>query len=526
MARLRQQYPQNYGSSGNISTEFESIVRYLNSAEYGNNTVSELLAKLFDENGVWDGPVEFRKDSSAGFQYRIGEYSTANDGWKTLATLAELRGQDGKDFGEIGAPIIHTRSDSTATAGQTVVDYSHATTDNLLVFVNGLLKTPTTDYTTSATGGTGSAGAVTFTSGLSLNDTITIYKIRATTITGFKRTDFEPATGQSVFAFDHTAETKLQVYLNGVLQREGGSYDYTLQPDNNTVTYNNTTLGTNDTFTVITVENTTVQAVTGMMFEEDFADTSSGMIKFDKITIADGDIPQAKVATLATDIGNRPVMFESASAPTSSSTPVPAQGDLWLNTADDTLHFYSSQSTWVNATPESSLPSFNTTNANQFVKVNGTGTALSYSAVDLSSVIPVSQKGAASGVATLDTSARIPTGQLPTTVSAETVSIFQGSPADTTSGAVTYYMKSIFKQNVAVTHIRVITDSGSINVQLQANGVNIGSNNSATTTGLTETLSTPYALDATNAPIKLTAVTTGNTSASNLEVIVALTINS
>ena len=63
MARIRQQYPQNYGASGNINTEFESVIRYLNAAEFGNNTVGELFGKIFDENGNWDGPVEFKKRS-------------------------------------------------------------------------------------------------------------------------------------------------------------------------------------------------------------------------------------------------------------------------------------------------------------------------------------------------------------------------------------------------------------------------------------------------------------------------------
>ena len=49
MARIRQQYPQNYGASGNINTEFESVIRYLNAAEFGNNTVGELFGKIFDE---------------------------------------------------------------------------------------------------------------------------------------------------------------------------------------------------------------------------------------------------------------------------------------------------------------------------------------------------------------------------------------------------------------------------------------------------------------------------------------------
>jgi len=72
MTRLRQQYPQNYGSSGNISTEFENITRYINTAELGDKTVGELLSTIFDANGTWSGPVEMRLDSSAGLQYRVG----------------------------------------------------------------------------------------------------------------------------------------------------------------------------------------------------------------------------------------------------------------------------------------------------------------------------------------------------------------------------------------------------------------------------------------------------------------------
>ena len=66
MARLRQQNPQNYVASGNINAEFENVIRYLNSAELGEKTLGELLKVLFTEDGVWQGPIEFRNDSSAG----------------------------------------------------------------------------------------------------------------------------------------------------------------------------------------------------------------------------------------------------------------------------------------------------------------------------------------------------------------------------------------------------------------------------------------------------------------------------
>ena len=155
MARIRQQYPQNYGSSGNINTEFESVIRYLNAAELGNNTVGELLAKLFNSNGDFDGPVEFRKDASAGIQYRIGEYADADTGWITLVTLDEIRGESGVNFGEIGAPIIFGRVDTVATASQTVFAYAHDSTDELLVYVDGVLKAPgaSNDYTSDDTAG-------------------------------------------------------------------------------------------------------------------------------------------------------------------------------------------------------------------------------------------------------------------------------------------------------------------------------------------------------------------------------------
>ena len=80
MARLRQLHPGNYKSSGNISDEIEGIVRYLNSAELGDFTISELLAKLFDANGIFDGPVEFKFDTVDGLQFRVGEFVGVTDG--------------------------------------------------------------------------------------------------------------------------------------------------------------------------------------------------------------------------------------------------------------------------------------------------------------------------------------------------------------------------------------------------------------------------------------------------------------
>ena len=89
MARLKILYPNNHTSSGNIGADIENIVRYVNSAELGDNTLSELMKKLFDSEGTVTGVVEIRNDPTNGLQYRVGTYTDANSGWINLATTAE-----------------------------------------------------------------------------------------------------------------------------------------------------------------------------------------------------------------------------------------------------------------------------------------------------------------------------------------------------------------------------------------------------------------------------------------------------
>ena len=71
---LRQQNPQNYISSSYIHAEFEHLIRYLNAAELGNKTISELMAILFDDDGEFRGPIALRLDPDSGLQYRVGIY--------------------------------------------------------------------------------------------------------------------------------------------------------------------------------------------------------------------------------------------------------------------------------------------------------------------------------------------------------------------------------------------------------------------------------------------------------------------
>jgi len=290
MARLRQEFPSNYVSSGNINTEFENLIRYINAAELGDKTVGELFDILFDEDGVFDGPIELRKDSSLGIQWRVGTYTDVDAGWVTLVSLADITGAAGSVVGEIGAPIFHTRSDQVAATGGTglsVFDYAHVSTDEILVYVNGILKRSGSsyDYVTSTTAGSASAGAVTFNANLTNADKVTIFKVRTTSITGYTRTDYVTTGTQSVFAFVHDSDTSLNVYKNGILQREGGSYDYTSDATSNTVTFT-TGVTTGNTVTIFMVENVASQAVTGIMLEANFVDTANGLIDFPKISIA------------------------------------------------------------------------------------------------------------------------------------------------------------------------------------------------------------------------------------------------
>ncbi len=81
MARLRQQHPQNYTSSGNISVEFENLVRYLNAAEIGNKTIAELLDSLFDDEGNLQGSLEMRYDPSIGLQFRFARPTSSLAGY-------------------------------------------------------------------------------------------------------------------------------------------------------------------------------------------------------------------------------------------------------------------------------------------------------------------------------------------------------------------------------------------------------------------------------------------------------------
>ena len=469
MARLKVLYPGNHTSSGNIGADIENIVRYLNSAEAGDQTLAELIKVLFDEDGILQSPVEIRNDNINGLQYRVGAYTESESGWQDLASVAELRGASGLDVGTIGAPLFSSRqefvvneADSNGNiaypTGTTAFNYIHEPTDAIVIYVNGGLQA-LSSYTNDP-----AANSVTLSQATAQDDLVTIYKVQSANDSGYVRQDVIAGTSQAVFPFVHTEAQKVLVYRNGILQRDGGTHDYTQQPANSTITFTSA-LTNGDLVTFIIIEDTSQVRVSGLMTEDKFTN-ADGFIPFAKLAVSDDEVPQNKVSGLSTLLANRGRVYVSGSQPTSANA-----GDLWVNTSasPNVLQFYNG-SGWLLTSPDTGIPAFGTTNALQFLRVNSTGGGLEFANVDLTSVVPKTYIGAADGVAGLDSFGKLPISQLPDTFA--TRSFFFAQAGTINDGD--YTVTRAFKQNVRIDAIAAKCTSGSCNVQLTVDGVSVG----------------------------------------------------
>lgn len=509
MARIRLMSPGQYNNSAAIAAEFESIIRYLNVAEIGDHTIGELLAKLFDDNGDFDGPIEIRANTSVGLQYRVGEYSATEDeeGWTTIMTYADLRGPAGSSVGTVEGPLFYNKQEFVATASQTVFSYTFDdSTDDILVFTNGVLEAEA-NYTADA-----SANTVTFGSGRTVSDVVTIYSIRTQSVTNYRRSDITSTAGQAVFAFVHTEDEQLLVYVNGILQREGGANDYTSSASSNTITFT-AGLSNGDLVSIFTVENSALQNVGGLMLEDEYTN-ADGLIPYAKLAFADGDIPQAKISGLVAALTNVKDVFISATTPTGM-----AAGDLWVDTSatPNTLKFYDG-SNWILTSPESALPTFTSSDANKLLHVNGTGTAMEWADYDASALVPKTYMGAANGVASLDSDARLPTAQLPDIFSLANLSIYE-------SGAVsngTLFVARLWKSTVQIDGIAFKLASGTCDIQISVDGVTVGSVYNVSSSLSQQTLSSVIEIDATSSSRRLEIEVTNQSSANSLEVGLAV----
>ncbi|MBL96668.1 MAG: hypothetical protein CMF52_02540 [Legionellales bacterium] len=603
MARLRQQHPQNYVNSGNIHTDFENVIRYVNSAELGDKTIAELMGILFNEEGVFRGPIEMRIDANSGIQYRVGQYTSAEDGWITIADITTFRGTAGASVGNVEGPFFFNRQDvviggpvasitvaaggtgyttaptvtiaaptdtsgttatgtatidangvvtgitvtsggtlystvptvtlsggngtgATATAvlgtANNVVAYSYdPSTEDLNVYKNGILLNDTLSDGTAAQyvkNSTANTVTINTTPAPALGDKITIFSIRSQSVTNFRREDKLISGSTTVVAFVHTDDEKILVWRNGILQEAGGSADYLSSAAANTITFLDTSnpLNTGDKITLMTVENQSLKTVAGLMFEDEY--TTNGYINFSKVSVTDNQIPQIKVANLSSGLAGKANLVSQSTTPLTAVT-----GDLHLDTSQTPaiLKFYDGTQ-WLETSPESSLPTFIQTNAGQYVRVNGTGTALEYGDIDVSALVPKTYMGAANGVATLDTSGNLPVTQLPETFSTISIpffSVHEDSSATVTNK--TYFLTRFWKQTIRIDGIAFKTNGGTCTIQLSVDGSLVGTTHSVTSTLSSISLPTVIEINATVASRRLELVTTNNSSAQSLEVCVA-----
>lgn len=511
--RLRQVYPQNYRTSDQINTEFESVIRYLNAAELGNKTVAELLSQLFDANGNFDGPVEFRFLAATGLQYRIGEYTDPNTGWLTVASAADLRGEPGSYVGAVPAPVLSQRTDYTVALNIKTFAYDHATTDDLQVFKNGVLLKPTTDYTNTPS--TSSAvGSITVSSAVN-GDRITAVRVRKEFTDQYRRQDTLTTGFQSNFGFTFDGNLdEIQVYVNGILQRFGGSYDYVLDDANNVVTFN-TSIPAGNNVTIIAVRKAQTTTVTGLMLEGTYTDATTGKIPWGKIKVLADEIASDRVNGLASLITSAARITVSSSQPSSATV-----GNLWLDTSvtPNRLKFYSG-TVWLETAPETLLPTPSQNDAGKAVYVDALGQSLVYKNIDFSSVIATTQKGAANGVASLDASGRLPSTQLPEVIGKSTIYI---KVSGALTNDTTYVASRIYLQKVKIVGIAMRLSTGTATAQLTVNGVPQATGQNISVNPVESSLGSPLTVDATSASVSLGVKVTNVSSAADLEISIAV----
>jgi len=483
MARIRQQHPQNYTSTGNINTEFENILRYINSAELGNKSIAELLDSIFDASGDFDGVVQLRLDTTAGLQYRVGTYTTDTEGWLSIADIADIRGAAGSDVGTINAPIFFNRQDIAMTSGDTVIAYSfEATTDHVLVYLNGILQAVST-YTANSV-----ANTVTLSTAVGAGIKASIYSIRPSSISNYRRQDSIAVANQVIIPFVHTDQEQILVYRNGILQQTGGANDFTSSSSTNTVTFNSA-LSVNDLITIFTIENTASVRVAGLMTEDKYTNTD-GFITYGKLAIADGEIPVAKVATLAAEIADKAHMNVG------SSTPVGSDGYLWVDTSGAVAELkFKESGAWYSTSPDASLPVPTSTDALRYLRINSSGSGFEIADLNLSSVVLKTSKGSANGVASLDATGLIPNSQFPVRYSAAMYPLYK-------TGAVTngsLHLMRLWKQILRVDGVSLKCEAGTCDVTMTVDGASAGSTYSVSATGSNQTFGTVIQIDATSA---------------------------
>lgn len=534
MAGIRQTAAFEYASSDKVQTEFENVIRYLQQAEVGSKTLGEVIDNLTDADGNLATDISFQLDSVAGLQYRVGKTGS----YTTIAALSALRGDTGQNVGDIGAPIFNGRqdyiigttlraSDSVAyPSGTTVLEYSHETTDTIVVFRNGLMQVEgaTNDYVTSSTNNT-----VTFSDDLTTTDNsgaaevVTIYKIRATAITSFQRVDTSVTTTQSIFPFVMASTTEIQVYQNGLLLREGGSNDYVRDNTNDTVTLN--TAATNgDLVSIITVENTASQVVAGLMLEQVFTNAQTGKILFDKLELADNAIAQAKVNGLTTSLASKAGLSDVTAGGTALSAGPTNTFYLEDVSGSPRLRFKVSSTQNVDINPAVDIPSPSSANGGKFIRVSAAG-AYELSALTdvLSGYITSAQKDAANGVPSLDSNLLISIDRIPafSVLQQYPMLMMDAQVAAPTTNEVR--MKRISGARIKIKKIHAVLDAGTLTLDVKVGGVGQSLAIAVSSTAVAIVPTSDIIIDARTGPINIGIIASNLSSPTvpdNLEVVI------
>ena len=494
MARLRQYFASRYGSQEATSSEFENVIRYLNAAELGNQTIAELMTKLFDDNGDLNLNIGFEFDPATGLQFRLDSASE----WVQIATAEELRGAAGVNMGTIEAPLFGNKQIITSTTAQTVFPYTiSSTAADILVWVNGVLQ-DTSVYTFSS-----GAGTVTFGVAPVTSSQVTIATIRSNPSASFLRADLTASTSQVSFPFPLTEFDEIIVFRNGIMQREGGGFDYIKSWQSGIITM--TTAQTAGTvITIIRISNENIREVAGLMLEDAYC--TNGLIRLDKVAIADAALPSAKVNGLDAALATRPSITVAATTPVT-----PDAGNLWVNTAGSVpfMLFYDGVR-WINASPNGLIPSPDVVNSLQFLRLNATATSLEYTDVDLSSVLGVAARGAANGVAPLDSSGLIPSSVIPSWASRSPVTGVR--PGSIVNGTISV---GLIEDQYTVDGITLALSAGSATVQLSIGGSLVGSTVAVTTTPTRLAIGN-ISVDGSATPKVVSLVISGATGATDL----------
>ena len=493
---IRQYNANRYQSSQAVQDEFENLIRYLNSAELGQKTLKELLSQVFDEDGEVDLSLRFRYDAITGLEVAVGEDS---DEWTTVVAADDIRGAPGVSLGTIDGPVFFNRVDLVATAGQTAFPYFIASdTADVVVYLNGVLQAESSYSYSDVT------DTVAVADPQSAGTKVTIYSIRNNSSSTYRRTDFVAGSSQVVFPFPHTAEETVQVYRNGILQREGASYDFIQSPETGTITMT-TAQPANTIISAVVVQNDAIRDVLGLMLEDRYA--TDGLIRFDRIAIADGQIATAKVTGLAAALALKGDTYVAPAAPTGARA-----GSMWINTSRPVpqLLFYDG-TRWLDPSPEGLLPVPTQADALRFLRLNSTATAFELVTMDYSGLVATSLLGASNGVAQLDGSGVVPVAQTPLITRRRT---FHGK----VEGAIANSTKVVgllSGQRYNLDAASYVLEAGSATVQLRVGGTDYGLSIAVGTSPVTQVWSAAVA-DAVAAGLPISLVITLASGASGL----------